>query len=79
MAHGQSYTGKSSPWWYDAPQFHELLSASGNVPVRELVANLDGCTGARAGEIVAEAGLGRMACGDVSREQAARLLEVARE
>ena len=78
MVHGQSYTGKSSPSWYDAPQFHELLSASGNVLVRELVANLDGCTGARAGEIVAEAGLGRMACGDVSGEQAARLLEVAR-
>ena len=47
--------------------------------MRELVANLDGCTGARAGEIVAEAGLGRMACAEVSREQADRLLEVARE
>jgi hypothetical protein len=78
MARGQSYAGKSSPWWYDAPQFHELLSASGAAPVRELMARLDGCTGGRAGEIVAEAGLGRMACGDVSREQAIRLLEVAR-
>ena len=79
MARGQSYTGKSSPWWYDAAQFHELLSASGNVPVRELVACLDGCTGGRAGEIVAEAGLGRMACSEVSREQADRLLKVARD
>ena len=34
---------------------------------------------ARAGEIVAEAGLGRMACADVSREQADTLLKVARE
>jgi hypothetical protein len=75
---GSSYTGKSSPWWYDAPQFHELLSASGAAPVRELVARLDGCTGGRAGEIVAEAGLGRMTCADVSRAQADRLLKVAR-
>ncbi|WP_334406007.1 hypothetical protein [Bradyrhizobium sp. AZCC 2289] len=78
MARGQSYQGKSSPWWYDAPQFHELLSASGAAPVRELVARLDGCTGGRAGEIVAEAELVRMACSALSREQAVRLLEVAR-
>lgn len=77
MAGGSSYTGKSSPYWYDAPQFHELLSASGEL-VRELVAQLDGCTGGRAGEIVAEVGLGRTACRDVSAKQAARLLEVAR-
>lgn len=79
MAEGQSYQGKSSPWWYDAPQFHELLSASGAAPVRELAARLDGCTGGRAGEIVAEAGLVRMACNALSREQAVRLLEVARD
>jgi hypothetical protein len=79
MARGQSYAGKSSPWWYDAAQFHELLSASGDVPVRELVANLDGCTGARAGEIVAEAGLNRRVCDNISREQADRLLKVARK
>jgi hypothetical protein len=78
MAEGQSYQGKSSPWWYDAAQFHELLSASGAAPVRDLVARLDGCTGGRAGEIVAEAGLVRMVCSALSREQAARLLEVAR-
>jgi hypothetical protein len=48
MAEGQSYQGKSSPWWYDAPQFHELLLASGAAPVRELVARLgwrDRCRG----------------------------------
>ena len=75
---GQTYAGKSSPWWYDAPQFHELLSASGNTLVRELVADLDGCTGGRAGEIVAEAGLVRMVCKDVNQQQAAKLLESAR-
>jgi hypothetical protein len=79
MRTGQSYAGKSSPFWYDVPQFHELLSASGNTPVRELVANLDGCTGGRAGEIVAEARLGRTVCADLDRAQAARLLQVARD
>jgi Topoisomerase 6 subunit A/Spo11, Toprim domain len=75
---GQSYIGKSSPWWYDAAQFHELLYASGVTPVRELIANLDGCTGARAGEIVAEARLERALCEDINRDQAERLLQVAR-
>jgi hypothetical protein len=79
MCVGETYTGKSSPFWYDVSQFHELLSASGNRPVRDLVANLDGCTGARAGDIVAEARLGRMLCADVTSEQAANLLKVARD
>jgi hypothetical protein len=75
---GQSYVGKSSPHWYDAAQFHELLYASGDRPVRELVATLDGCTGGMAGEIVAEAGLGRALCNAVTHVQAAKLLKVAR-
>jgi hypothetical protein len=78
MARGEFYGGKSSPFWYDAPQFHELLSASVRVPVRELVANLDGCTGGRAGEIVVEAGLARMICADINRAQSDTLLTVAR-
>jgi hypothetical protein len=28
LAQGTSYPGQSSPYWYDEPQFHELLSAS---------------------------------------------------
>ena len=60
--------GRSSPWWYDAAQFHELLYASGDRPVRELIASLDGCTGAKAGEIVAAARLGRALCKDVTRD-----------
>ena len=59
--------------------FTNCCRRAANAPVRELVANLDGCTGARAGEIVAEAGLGRMACADISREQADTLLTVARK
>jgi hypothetical protein len=76
---GSRYSGKSSPHWYDAAQFHELLYASGKTPVRELVAQLDGCTGAKAGEIVAQAKLGRMPCNAVTRKQAEKLLWAARE
>ena len=75
---GRAIRGKTSPWWYDAPQFHELLDASGDRPVRDLVAQLDGCTGAKAGEIVAAAGLNRAICKDVTRPQAERLLRAAR-
>ena len=78
MAQGQTYKGSSSPFWYDVPQFHELLEASGPALVRELVASLDGCTGGKAGLIVAAAGLSRMVCRDVNREQAVTLLEAAR-
>ena len=47
--------------------------------MRALIASLDGCAGARAGEIVAAAGLSRMLCRDIDREQALRLLETARD
>jgi hypothetical protein len=76
--YGSGYSGKTSPWWYDATQFHELLDASGDRLVRELVAELDGCTGAKAGEIVAAAGLNRAICSSVTRNQAEKLLRVAR-
>ena len=75
---GSSYIGQSSPYWYDAPQFHELLSASVGTSVRALVAELDGCAGGRAGEIVAAAGLTRTACHEVDALGAARLLQEAR-
>jgi hypothetical protein len=76
---GTTYGGRSSPWWYDLSQFHELLYASGDRPVRELIANLDGCTGAKAGEIVAAAGLSRAICKKVTRDQAVKLLTAARD
>jgi hypothetical protein len=75
---GKSYDGRSSPFWYDAAQFHELLLACGSQPVRSLVAELDGCTGGKAGEIVSAARLDRLRCKDVNREQAIKLLEIAR-
>jgi hypothetical protein len=78
LAQGKVYAGRSSPHWYDGPQFHELILASGARPAREVVAELDGCTGAAAGMIVAEAKLSRALCKDVNREQATALLETAR-
>jgi hypothetical protein len=77
MASGSpGYTGKSSPWWYDGDHFFELLQAAGNRPVRDLVASLDGCTGAKAGKITAA--FKNTACHALSRAQAVELLLSAR-
>jgi hypothetical protein len=78
MAQGTEYAGKSSPFWYDLGQWQEVLYAAGPRPVRELIATLDGCTGGKAGEIVAAANLSRAICKDVTGEQAARLLTATR-
>jgi hypothetical protein len=78
LARGSVYAGRSSPWWYDGAQFHELLCAAGSRPVRELVASLDGCTGATAGVIVAAAKLTRAPCNTVKPDQATALLQAAR-
>jgi hypothetical protein len=75
---GESYQGRSSSFWYDAAHFHELLLACGAQPLRGVVAELDGCTGRKAGEIVAAAGIDRVRCQDVKREQAIKLLVIAR-
>jgi hypothetical protein len=76
---GKTYEGKSSAHWYDGAQFHELILACGSLPVRSLVAQLDGCTGGKAGEIITAAGLDRMPCERVTREQASKLLTVIQE
>jgi hypothetical protein len=76
---GTTYSGKSSPWWYDVGQFHELLYAAGDRTVRDLVSSLDGCTAtSKAAAIVAQAGLDRMACHDVNSAQATALLHACR-
>lgn len=73
---GERYTGKPSPWWYDADAFYELLQGAGNRPLREFVERLDGCTGARAGKITkAFKGL---PCRALSRDEARELLIVSR-
>ena len=74
---GEVYRGRSSPHWYDGEAFFDLLQAAGNRSVRELVAELDGCTGAKAGKI-ATAFKGR-ACSSLSRAEAIALLEAAQQ
>ena len=59
---GKSYDGRTSPFWYDPVQFHELILAHGSQPLRSLIAQFDGCSGGKAGEIVAAAGLDRVSC-----------------
>lgn len=78
MFAGGNYDGASSAYWYDAAGFHELLLAGGGQSVRSLVAQLDGCSGGKAGEIVAAARLGRKACHELTRAQATQLLQLAR-
>jgi hypothetical protein len=78
-ASGESYNGKSSPYWYDGAQFHEFLFSAGAQPVRSLIAELDGCSGGKAGDIVTAAGLDRKACNQVDRGAAINLLKAARQ
>jgi hypothetical protein len=76
MAVGETYTGKPSPYWYDGDALFELLQAAGQRSVRDLIANLDGCSHAKAGKIAA-AFKGR-ACCTLSRAEATALLNAAR-
>jgi hypothetical protein len=73
---GETYGGKPSPHWYDSDHFFEMLQALGNKPIRELIAQLDGCTGAKAGQIAA-AFKGKP-CNALDQQQANTLLEAAR-
>ena len=51
-AGGESYRGKTSPWWYTSENFFELFQAFGGT-VRELIQQFDGCTGGKGGKIAA--------------------------
>ena len=73
---GAGYSGKSSAHWFDADAFYELVHCSGSRPVRDLVANLDGCTGAKAGEIARD--FLQRPCASLMREESTSLLERAR-
>ena len=77
---GEKYKGESSPFWYDAPHFYGLFhyAKPDTLPVRELIAKLDGCSGGKAGEIVNAADLQRTLCKDITPEQATDLLKMAR-
>lgn len=73
---GDSYTGRPSPWWYDADAFFELLRSAGARPVREFIERLDGCTGAKAGKIAST--FRATACNALTRPQTYALLHAAR-
>lgn len=52
-AQGETYRGKTSPYWYNSENFFELFqSFSGSV--RELIEQFDGCTGSKAGKLAAQ-------------------------
>lgn len=70
-------TCKTSPHWYDADSFYELLQAAGMRPAREVVAEFDGCSGAKAGQVCADY-LGR-AASSLGRDEATLLLTNARQ
>jgi hypothetical protein len=76
-SNGASYTGKTSPFWYDGDAFCELMWAAGDRPVREVIATLDGCSGAKAGTIAAD--YKNTLCKSLKREDAVDLLNRARE
>jgi hypothetical protein len=69
------YSRKTSPWWYDSDSFYELLKAAGGRTVRDVMQNLDGCSG-RAGQL-AEPFRGRTAT-SLTFEEAESLLRQAR-
>jgi hypothetical protein len=73
---GTTHSGKPSPWWYDGDHFFELLRSAGERPVREIIASLDGCTGAKAGRIAS--GFKNVPCSQLTRQQATALLKAAR-
>jgi hypothetical protein len=72
---GKTYEGRSSPHWYDADAFFELLQAARSQTVRELIATLDGCAEPKAGKICSLF-KGRLAR-DLDRFEASRLLAAA--
>ncbi len=54
LAEGDSsYTGGSSPYWYDSEAFYVLLKAAGSRTVRDVIAGLHGCAEPKAGRIAA--------------------------
>jgi hypothetical protein len=72
---GDLYRGRSSPHWYDGEAFFDLLQAAGSRSVRELIAELEGCTGAKAGKITTA--YKSRACDSLSRAEVVVLLEAA--
>lgn len=74
---GDSFAGKTSPWWYTGDAFFELCQAAVDRTVRDLVTVFEGCAEPKAGKIAAPF-KGRLAA-DLSRDEALRLLLTMRK
>ena len=78
MGRGESrYSGKSSPHWYDTDSFLELFRAAGNLTVREVVEEFDGCSGGKAGQIAAD--FKNKPAKHLTRDEAEQLLTEAKK
>lgn len=73
---GSEYRGRSSPYWYTSEAFYELCQAAQGRTVRDLVSELDGCSGAKAG-LIAAPYKGRLAT-SLERSEVDVLLATAR-
>lgn len=49
-AKGETYQGKTSPYWYTSEAFFELFQAFDGT-VRDLIGQFDGCSGSKAGKL----------------------------
>lgn len=70
------YTGNTSPHWYDADAFFELLQAALSRTVRDVIQEFDGCSGVRACKITSQ--FSGRAANSLSRHEAEELLVAAR-
>jgi DNA topoisomerase VI subunit B len=78
LAGRESYRGKTSPLWYDADAFYELLQSAKGKTLRELVACFEGISTRTAGRLVQNAGHNGELCRELSKEQAHSLLKALR-
>jgi hypothetical protein len=74
----KSYTGKSSPFWYDCDAFYELLQAAKGRRLRDLVASLEGYNDRAAGQVLRGQGYNGEMCRDLDKQNSSSLLEALR-
>ena len=74
---GQTYSGKTSPWWYDSRFVFRVATGGRHRPVRELVGSFAGLSGGKAGKVAA--GFNGRGCDGLTREQGEELLTSMRD
>jgi hypothetical protein len=79
LSTGKRYEGKTSPWWYDDDAFYELLQAARGMTLRDVIREFQGYGGAKAGRLVSLLGYKESMCRDLSKDQAADLLDRMRQ